>query len=72
MTRKTLLAAVLTLPFIALSSAAYAGPTSSYPPANAGWKGGDYAMEMPAAHSDGSQCRYQGGPKSPVWHQHRH
>jgi hypothetical protein len=72
MTGKALLAAALALPFIALSGAADAGPTSSYPPANTGWKGGAYAMEMPAAHSDGSQCRYQGGPKSPVWHQHGH
>lgn len=73
MTRKTLLAAALVLPFAALSGTAYAGPTSSYPPANTGWKGGGaYAQYVPATHSDGSTCLYQGGPKSPIWHQHRH
>jgi hypothetical protein len=66
MTRKTLLAAALVLPFVALSGTAYAGPTSSYPPANTGWKG------VPATHSDGTQCRYQGGPKGSIWHQHVH
>ena len=70
MTRKALLAAALVLPIVALSGAVYAGPTSSYPPANTGWKGGAYAMEMPATHADGTICRYQGGPKGPVWHQH--
>jgi hypothetical protein len=73
MTGKAFLAATLVLPFIALSGAAYAGPTSSYPPANTGWKGnGAYAMYMPTTHADGSTCLYQGGPKSAVWHQHRH
>ncbi len=72
MTKKTLSATALVLPLIALSGAAYAGPTSTYPPANTGWKGGAYAMYMPATHSDGSTCLYQGGPKSPIWHQHRH
>jgi hypothetical protein len=72
MTGKALLAAAVALPIVALSGAAFAGPTSSYPPANTGWKGGAYAMAMPAAHSDGTTCLYQGGPKSPTWHQHRH
>jgi hypothetical protein len=72
MTRKALLAAALMLPVLALSGVAYAGPTSTYPPANTGWKGGAYAMTVPATHSDGSTCLYQGGPKSPIWHQYRH
>jgi hypothetical protein len=67
------MAAALALPLIALSGASYAGPTSSYPPANTGWKGGGaYAQYVPAMHSDGTQCRYQGGPKGSVWHQHMH
>ena len=73
MTRKALLAAALVLPFVALSGTAYAGPTSSYPPANTGWKGGGaYAQYVPATHADGTQCRYQGGPKGAIWHQHVH
>jgi hypothetical protein len=72
MTRKTLLAAALVLPIVALSGTVYAGPTSSYPPADTGWKGGAYAQYVPATHSDGTQCRYQGGPKGSVWHQHVH
>lgn len=70
MTRKGILAAALLLPCVALSGAAYAGPTSTYPPAQSAQpSNGPYAMSMPAAHADGSICRYQGGPKSPIWHQ---
>ncbi len=72
MTRKALLAAALALPIVALSGAAYAGPTSTYPPANTGWKGGPYAQVAPVTHADGTQCRYQGGPKGSIWHQHVH
>jgi len=72
MTRKGLLAATLVLPFVALSGAAYAGPTSTYPPAQSATPSiGPYAQYVPTTHADGSICRYQGGPKSPIWHQHR-
>ncbi len=73
MTRKALLAVTLVLPFVALSGAAYAGPSAFYPPVCAASQAsGPYAQYVPSMHDDGTQCRYQGGPKSPIWHQHVH
>ncbi len=72
MTRKTLLAAALGLPIIALAGTAYAGPTSSYPPTKVPTVvNGPYAQFVRMNHADNYECRYQGGPKSPVWHQPR-
>ncbi len=72
MTRKLLLAAALGLPLVALTGTAFAGPTSSYPPARVSTVvNGPYAQFTPMVHPDGYECRYQGGPKGPVWHQRR-
>jgi hypothetical protein len=73
MFRKSLLTATLALPLVAMAGTAFAGPTTSYPPARSAWQStGPYAQYVQPAHSDGTQCRYSGGPKSPVWHQMRH
>ncbi len=72
MTGKILLAAALGLPLVALSGIAIAGPTSWYPPARvATVVNGPYAQFVRMNHPDDYECRYQGGPKSPIWHQPR-
>ena len=70
MIKQALLAIALMAP-LGLSAVANAGPSAFYPPAKSYTPGnGPYAQYAPTTHSDGSQCRYQGGPKSPIWHQH--
>ena len=70
MTGKLLFAAALGLPLMLIAGAANAGPSHWYPPVKtATVASGPYADFIPAVHQDGSQCRYQGGPKGSVWHQ---
>jgi hypothetical protein len=72
MTRTRLIAAMLAVPMIALSSAAYAGASSWAPVKSPASADRDVGMAQsysePATHSGGWDCRYQGGPKSPISH----
>ncbi len=72
MTGKFFFAAAVGLPFMLMAGIASAGPTSSYPPPKARTVvNGPYAQFVRMNHADNYECRYQGGPKSPIWHQPR-
>jgi hypothetical protein len=68
MSKTSLLTAALV---VAMSGAAYAGPTTLVPRQTSTPVNGAYAQYVPKGHDDGTECRYQGGPKSPIWHQMR-
>jgi hypothetical protein len=72
MTGKSFLTGTLALPLALIVGAAYAGPTTSYPPARSSiTTSGSYAQYVPTKRADGAEYRYSGGPKSPIWVQRR-
>jgi hypothetical protein len=65
MVTKRLLTLALLLPFLAMSTMAYAGAKASAPPKGQKYDTAGRAMSMPSQNTNDVIHRYRGGPKYP-------